>query len=156
MQAWEEAGGSVQWCRERGADVRGLRFARDVRRQLEGIVKEDGSGLLPERRPSHLQDLPPPSKKRRFSSREGPACGPSVAHLEQLLGLIAKAHVLTFFALNSGRTHGSGSEWPVSGKKLRERGICFEGYVSACWGGLSSSACSGTLAPRLFPAECRA
>eukprot|EP00884_Botryococcus_braunii_P015529 jgi/Botrbrau1/265/Bobra.0022s0234.1 len=70
-EAWEEAGCSGEWCRERGADLRGLRFARDVRRQLEGIVGREGSSLLPDGATKARRHSSPPSKRRRFSSREG-------------------------------------------------------------------------------------
>ena len=46
MQAWQEQGFAFEWGREAGLDVRGLRFARDVRRQLEGITGPNGSHLL--------------------------------------------------------------------------------------------------------------
>ena len=46
MQGWQEHGFSVEWAKEVGLDVRGLRFARDVRRQLESITGPNGSHLL--------------------------------------------------------------------------------------------------------------
>lgn len=46
MQAWQEHGFSVDWAKEAGLDVRGLRFARDVRRQLDSITGPNGSHLL--------------------------------------------------------------------------------------------------------------
>ena len=46
QQAWQEHGFSVEWAKEAGLDPRGLRFARDVRRQLEGITGPQGSHLL--------------------------------------------------------------------------------------------------------------
>ena len=46
LQGWQEHGYSVEWAREAGLDIRGLRFARDVRRQLEGITGPQGSHLL--------------------------------------------------------------------------------------------------------------
>jgi len=36
-RAWEGSGCSVDWCRRIGVDARSMRFARDVRRQLERI-----------------------------------------------------------------------------------------------------------------------
>ena len=51
-QGWQEHGYSVEWAREAGLDIRGLRFARDVRRQLEGITGPQGS---------HLLGTPPPT-----------------------------------------------------------------------------------------------
>ena len=35
----------MAWAKELGLDGRGMRFARDVRRQLEGVAGADGSGL---------------------------------------------------------------------------------------------------------------
>ena len=49
MQAWQEHGFAFEWGKEAGLDVRGLRFARDVRRQLEGITGPNGSHLLGQR-----------------------------------------------------------------------------------------------------------
>jgi len=46
LQAWERTGFSQPWARELGLDTRGMRFARDVRRQLESIAGPDGAGLL--------------------------------------------------------------------------------------------------------------
>ena len=46
VQAWQEHGFAFEWAKEAGLDVRGLRFARDVRRQLEGITGPNGSHLL--------------------------------------------------------------------------------------------------------------
>jgi hypothetical protein len=46
QQAWQEHNFSVEWAKEAGLDSRGLRFARDVRRQLEGITGPQGSHLL--------------------------------------------------------------------------------------------------------------
>lgn len=46
MQAWQEHGFAFEWAKEAGLDVRGLRFARDVRRQLDGITGPNGSHLL--------------------------------------------------------------------------------------------------------------
>lgn len=46
VQAWQEHGFAFEWAKEAGLDVRGLRFARDVRRQLEGITGPNGSNLL--------------------------------------------------------------------------------------------------------------
>ena len=46
MQAWERAGWAAEWCRELGLDLRGMRFAKDVRRQLETIAGPDGASLL--------------------------------------------------------------------------------------------------------------
>ena len=46
MQAWQEHGFAFEWAKEAGLDVRGLRFARDVHRQLDGITGPSGSHLL--------------------------------------------------------------------------------------------------------------
>ena len=46
LQAWERTGFSQPWARELGLDTRGMRFARDVRRQLESIAGLEGAGLL--------------------------------------------------------------------------------------------------------------
>lgn len=36
FQMWQAAGFSKEFCRQYGLDVRGMNFARDIRRQLEG------------------------------------------------------------------------------------------------------------------------
>ncbi len=41
-QAWNAAGCSPEWCREMGIDARAMRFARDVRRQLENVMRGGG------------------------------------------------------------------------------------------------------------------
>ena len=38
MQAWQRTGFSAKWAHEVGLDSRGMRFARDVRRQLEAAT----------------------------------------------------------------------------------------------------------------------
>lgn len=38
MQAWQRTGFSGKWAHEVGLDSRGMRFARDVRRQLEAAT----------------------------------------------------------------------------------------------------------------------
>jgi ATP-dependent RNA helicase DHX8/PRP22 len=38
MQAWERTSFSAKWAQEVGLDSRGMRFARDVRRQLEAAT----------------------------------------------------------------------------------------------------------------------
>lgn len=43
-QAWQAAGGSPEFCREVGVDPRSMRFARDVRQQLERIMAGDTRG----------------------------------------------------------------------------------------------------------------
>lgn len=45
MQAWQAAGASIDWCRDLGVDGRSMRFARDIRQQLERIIGPDGSGF---------------------------------------------------------------------------------------------------------------
>ena len=45
LQAWQAAGGSIDWCRDLGVDGRSMRFARDIRQQLERIIGPDGSGF---------------------------------------------------------------------------------------------------------------
>lgn len=45
LQAWQAAGSSIDWCRDLGVDGRSMRFARDIRKQLEGIIGPDGSGF---------------------------------------------------------------------------------------------------------------
>ncbi len=47
MQAWEQTNFSAKWVREVGLDARGMRFARDVRRQLEAATGADGERLHP-------------------------------------------------------------------------------------------------------------
>lgn len=46
LQAWERTGFSAKWTREVGLDGRGMRFARDVRRQLEAATGAVGAALL--------------------------------------------------------------------------------------------------------------
>jgi ATP-dependent RNA helicase DHX8/PRP22 len=43
-QGWTAAGCSTEWCRELGVDARAMRFARDVRRQLENVMMSGGGG----------------------------------------------------------------------------------------------------------------
>lgn len=47
LQAWERASFSTKWVHEVGLDSRGMRFARDVRRQLEAATGFDGERLHP-------------------------------------------------------------------------------------------------------------
>lgn len=44
LQAWQQAGGSIDWCRDLGVDGRSMRFARDIRQQLARIIGERGMG----------------------------------------------------------------------------------------------------------------
>ncbi|GBF98616.1 pre-mRNA-splicing factor ATP-dependent RNA helicase-like [Raphidocelis subcapitata] len=44
-QLWAAGGCSREFCKQYGLDLRGMNFARDVRRQLEGIVGPNGRGL---------------------------------------------------------------------------------------------------------------
>ncbi|GLC37757.1 hypothetical protein PLESTB_001473700 [Pleodorina starrii] len=44
-EGWEAAGCGRDYAREHGLDLRGLNFARDIRRQLEAVAGPDGSGL---------------------------------------------------------------------------------------------------------------
>ncbi|EFN54077.1 hypothetical protein CHLNCDRAFT_136192 [Chlorella variabilis] len=44
-EAWDQAGQSIDWCRDIGVDGRSMRFARDIRQQLERIIGPDGAGL---------------------------------------------------------------------------------------------------------------
>lgn len=46
-QGWEAAGFNAKWAREVGLDTRGLHFAREVRRQLAGMMASAGPKLLP-------------------------------------------------------------------------------------------------------------
>lgn len=76
VQAWERAGWAAEWCRELGLDLRGMRFAKDVRRQLETIAGPDGASLLKaaERVPSGAAapDVPGGrARKRRHTEDKG-------------------------------------------------------------------------------------
>lgn len=44
-QAWASSGYNHEWCKSMGVDQRSMRFARDIRNQLERIVGIDGRGL---------------------------------------------------------------------------------------------------------------
>lgn len=44
LQAWQQAGGSIDWCRDISVDGRSMRFARDIRQQLARIIGKGGSG----------------------------------------------------------------------------------------------------------------
>ena len=57
LQAWQEHGFATEWTKEAGLDVRGLRFAKDVRRQLEGIAGPHGSHLLGQLSLVHFWDM---------------------------------------------------------------------------------------------------
>lgn len=62
VQAWQEHGFAFEWAKEAGLDVRGLRFAQDVRRQLDGITGPNGShllGMFPTSPPSTPNPSPP-------------------------------------------------------------------------------------------------
>ncbi|KAG2499040.1 hypothetical protein HYH03_003225 [Edaphochlamys debaryana] len=48
-EGWAAAGCNKEFARDYGLDLRGLNFARDIRRQLEGVAGPDGSGLDKER-----------------------------------------------------------------------------------------------------------
>ncbi len=43
-EGWEAAGCGRDWAREHGLDLRGMNFARDIRRQLEGGYQGGGGG----------------------------------------------------------------------------------------------------------------
>ena len=45
-QGWIQSGQSARWAQEMGLDMRGLRFARDVQKQLVEIAGSDGRALL--------------------------------------------------------------------------------------------------------------
>ena len=84
QQAWQEHNFSVDWAKEAGLDPRGLRFARDVRRQLEGITGPQGSHLLGTHIGLH-QVMPPvcllsdPQRVQRLSDPQPlPSVMPSV------------------------------------------------------------------------------
>lgn len=47
-QGWVRTGESARWAHEMGLDLRGLKFARDVRKQLVEIAGPDGKALLSE------------------------------------------------------------------------------------------------------------
>lgn len=47
LQAWEQNNFSPKWCRDMRLDVRGMNFAREVRRQLTDLVKR--ADFLPDR-----------------------------------------------------------------------------------------------------------
>jgi hypothetical protein len=42
LQAWEESGWSVKWCKGMGLDARGMHFAREVRKQLVELCAKSG------------------------------------------------------------------------------------------------------------------
>ena len=73
LQAWERAGWAAEWCRELGLDLRGMRFAREVRRQLESIAGSDGASLLKaaERVPSGAAAPGERARKRRRTEDKG-------------------------------------------------------------------------------------
>ncbi len=48
LQEWESRDGSAKFAEELKMDIRGLRFARDVRSQLSLIAGPQGTSLLPE------------------------------------------------------------------------------------------------------------
>lgn len=67
MQAWEQNSFSAKWCTDMRLDVRGLNFAREVRRQLTDLVKR--ADFLPDRQ---LFAQGKGSKRRRDS--DGDLC----------------------------------------------------------------------------------
>ena len=48
LQEWESRGGAAKFAEEMRLDIRGLKFAREVRRQLSDIVGYNGKTLLAE------------------------------------------------------------------------------------------------------------
>ena len=77
MQAWQEHGFAFEWAKEAGLDVRGLRFARDVRRQLDGITGPNGSHLLGTPTSPQSTRQPPPRPPAPFPyMATGPPCCP--------------------------------------------------------------------------------
>ncbi|MEW5299446.1 MAG: hypothetical protein WDW36_002464 [Sanguina aurantia] len=64
-EGWQESGCSRDGAGALGLDVRGMNFARDVRRQLEGVVGSDGSGLDLGGGASGSKTDPEKGKKRR-------------------------------------------------------------------------------------------
>lgn len=55
-EEWERHNFSRQFCDEYGLDLRGMNFAKEIKRQLEGIVGADGEGLLDGRRWERVGD----------------------------------------------------------------------------------------------------
>jgi hypothetical protein len=47
VQAWERNSFSAKWCRDMRLDVRGMNFAREVRRQLTDLVRK--ADFLPDK-----------------------------------------------------------------------------------------------------------
>ncbi|MEW5312932.1 MAG: hypothetical protein WDW38_004530 [Sanguina aurantia] len=64
-EGWQESGCSRDGAGALGLDVRGMNFARDVRRQLEGVVGSDGSWLDLGGGASGSKTDPEKGKKRR-------------------------------------------------------------------------------------------
>jgi hypothetical protein len=70
-QAWERTGFSIPWCKDVGLDVRGMRYARDVRRQLEGIALLSGKTLGDAASRGELRDSPEGHKRKRGEAETG-------------------------------------------------------------------------------------
>ncbi|GLI64430.1 hypothetical protein VaNZ11_007626 [Volvox africanus] len=76
-EGWETAGYSKDFARDHGMDLRGLNFARDIRRQLEAVVSPDGSGLdkmggSRDDRKRSRQDTDKEGEGRQAARGEGP------------------------------------------------------------------------------------
>ncbi|KAL4856425.1 putative pre-mRNA-splicing factor ATP-dependent RNA helicase DEAH4 [Chlorella vulgaris] len=79
-EAWEQAGQSIEWCRDIGVDGRSMRFARDIRQQLERIIGADGGGLEPgggggggRQRQQHDGQQPPAGRQQQLQGSGGGA-----------------------------------------------------------------------------------
>ena len=73
MQAWEQNNFQPRWCRDMRLDVRGMNFAREVRRQLTDLVKK--ASFLPN---GELAPQGKSSKRKRDPDGEPRKRGPSI------------------------------------------------------------------------------
>ena len=80
-QAWEANGLDTQWCRAMGMDIRGMRFALNVRKQLEGITGPEGEKLTGQAAeaavPGSAGDPSSTSRRQEEPARQGPSSSSS-------------------------------------------------------------------------------
>lgn len=69
-QEWESRAGSTKFADEMRLDIRGLRFAREVRRQLSDIVGPNGKALLSEPAKAHPGEILSKTQTRRILLKE--------------------------------------------------------------------------------------
>ncbi|BDA44197.1 ATP-dependent RNA helicase DHX8 [Coccomyxa sp. Obi] len=75
FQGWERSGFSSKWCKDLGLDVRGMHFAREVRKQLADLLAHVGSKVLPEESVACAKTIATGTKDSREAKRKRPSAG---------------------------------------------------------------------------------